>query len=190
MAGITPYPLAYRLFFHYIEPVCTLAGAIAAALTPQKYLEMTYASPTPGLATVSTGTHVVLRQLGNLYLAFALNEALVLRATNDLKVWRAFLLVLLIADFGHLLSVLPVGANIYYSLNKWGPMDWGNLGFVYLGAATRICFLSGVGLGKAKAQRRQRRSRPMQKITEGDPAPKTPATPATNTRRRSAKKAY
>ena len=28
----------------------------------------------------------------------------------------------------------------------WNAIDWGNLGFVYLGATTRIAFLSGLGL--------------------------------------------
>lgn len=26
-------------------------------------------------------------------------------------------------------------------------MDWGNVGFVYVGAAMRICFLMSVGMG-------------------------------------------
>ncbi|KAL9624204.1 MAG: hypothetical protein Q9160_001451 [Pyrenula sp. 1 TL-2023] len=123
-----PYPLPYRLFLLYIEPLFTLSGAIAAFYFPTQYLSMTYASP-PSLApTLSPGVHVVLRQLGNLYCAFALIEALVLRSTNDVKVWRALLLPLLIADFGHLLSVLPVGKEVYWEVGRWGAMDWGNLG--------------------------------------------------------------
>lgn len=187
MATNPLYPFPYRAFFLYLEPILTLAGAVSAFYTPQQYLQMTYPSPSPKVAALSTGTHIILRQLGNLYLAFALIESLILRATNDLKVWRTFLLILLIADFGHLLSVLPVGASIYYEIGKWGPMDWGNLGFVYLGAAMRASFLAGVGLGSGvKGQKRQRRSKPAQRITDGEA--KAPKTPKTGTRKRSTKK--
>ena len=47
--------------------------------------------------TVPTSTSIVLSQLANLYLLFALNEALVLRATGDLRVWQTVLFVLLVA---------------------------------------------------------------------------------------------
>jgi hypothetical protein len=84
--------------------------------------------------------------------AYALNEALVLRATNDVRVWKVFLFGLLLADFGHLASVASVGLDVYYRFWDWNSMYWGNLGFVYVGAATRLCFLMGVGFaGQAKA---------------------------------------
>lgn len=98
----------------------------------------------------------MLLQLANLYFVFALNEALVLRATNDLRVWRAFLLGLLIADFGHIYSVNAIGWEVYYRFWEWNSMYWGNLGFVYVGATMRTAFLLGLGLsgsgkGKVKA---------------------------------------
>ncbi|ETI28324.1 hypothetical protein G647_00773 [Cladophialophora carrionii CBS 160.54] len=143
-------PLAYRIFFLWIEPVATLAGAYYAWFKPSTYLEDTHLPSAPGILGLPTSTHVVLRQLGNLYLAFALNEAFVLRATNDLKVWRSLLLGLLIADFGHLYSCYPLGVKTYYDLVNWNAMAYGNYLFVYCGAATRICFLLGVGMGGPK----------------------------------------
>jgi hypothetical protein len=179
-------PLPYQLFFLWIEPISTLVGAFYAWFQPVTYLELTHARSAPGLLGLPVGTHVVLRQLGNLYLAFALNEGLVLRATNDLRVWRALLLGLLIADFGHLYSCLPLGLSYYYDFANWNSIAWGNIAFVYCGATLRICFLLGVGLGgPQKAKAKARRSI---KAASEDTGIVTPTqmnkTPAQSTRRK------
>jgi len=147
-------PLLYRLFFLYIEPVATAVGAYYAALDQKAYMHLTLPSAAGSLlgTSVSTRESIVLYQLANLYFVFALNEALVLRATDDVRVWKVFLFGLLLADFGHLASVASVGLDVYYRFWDWNSMYWGNLGFVYVGAATRLCFLTGVGFaGQAKA---------------------------------------
>lgn len=158
-AGSSTIPLLYRLFFLYIEPVATAVGAYYAALDQQAYMHLTLPSASGSLlgTTVSTRESIVLYQLANLYFVFALNEALVLRATSDVRVWKVFLLGLLIADFGHLASVSAVGWEVYYRFWTWNSMYWGNLGFVYVGATMRSCFLMGVGLaGPRKAARSKR----------------------------------
>jgi len=179
-------PLPYTAFFLWIEPVATLAGAYYAWLKPQTYLQLTHAASAPGILGLPTATNVALRQLGNLYVAFAINEALVLRATTDLKVWRALLIGLLIADFGHLYSCFPLGLKSYYDVRDWNAMAYGNYLFVYCGAITRICFLLGLGMGgpkKAKAKARK-----SVRMIMDDVAPITPTqmnkTPAQSTRRR------
>lgn len=136
-------PWLYRLFFLYIEPVATAAGAYYAALEQKAYMEMTVAQDSRPLAVRES---IVLYQLANLYFVFALNEALVLRATNDKRVWAVFLLGLLIADFGHLASVQAVGKEVYWEFWNWNAMYWGNLGFVYVGALFRSSFLLNVGM--------------------------------------------
>jgi hypothetical protein len=147
---MAPVPLVYKAFFLWIEPFFTLLGAFYAFFLPQTYLDMTRVTQFADTIGSSVAALVALRQLGNLYLAFAINEAVVLRATSDRRVWQALLLGLLIADFGHLYSLYPLGLDIYYGVMKWGPMDWGNIAFVYCGATARICFLTGVGLGTEK----------------------------------------
>ncbi|KAG8630894.1 hypothetical protein KVT40_000034 [Elsinoe batatas] len=139
-------PLLYRLFFLYIEPVATAVGAYYAHFGQKDYLAMTVPSLSPTPLGPSKVESIVLTQLANMYLVFALNEALVLRATSDRNVWRIFLLGLLIADFGHLYSVNSMGLQTYWRFWEWNAIYWGNLGFVYVGALTRICFLLDVGL--------------------------------------------
>ncbi|KAF2834499.1 hypothetical protein M501DRAFT_943968 [Patellaria atrata CBS 101060] len=135
-------PFFYRLFFLYIEPASTILGAYYAYFQPQIYLELTHASSAPSSSeTIPTGTKVVLSQLANLYLLFTLNEGLVLRCTSDVRVWKTLLFGLLVADLGHLHSVSPLGLSIYWTFWTWNAIDWGNIGFVYLGALTRVSFL-------------------------------------------------
>ncbi|KAF3769533.1 hypothetical protein M406DRAFT_58834 [Cryphonectria parasitica EP155] len=142
-------PWPYTIFFLFIEPFSALVGAYYAHFRQRDYLTLTHASSAPVLGGVSTGTSIVLSQLANLYLLFALNEALVLRSSADLRVWRTVLFVLLLADFGHLYTVKALGLDVYLPWNfaRWNAIDWGNIPFVYLGASMRIAFLAGVGMG-------------------------------------------
>jgi hypothetical protein len=140
-------PPAYRFVFLYVEPLSILTGAVYAAFFQSLYLDLTHAASAPG-TSVPISTSIVMTQLANLYLGLAFLEALVLRATSDVKVWKVFLVGLLLADFGHLYSVLPVGREIYWAYWRWNAIDWGNVAFVYFLAVTRICMLLGVGFEK------------------------------------------
>lgn len=153
--SVHPLPLLYTLFFLYIEPVATLVGAYYAHLAQSDYLNLTVPGSDPlpnpfSPSNVSQRESIVLTQLANMYLVFAFNEAFVLRASSDMRVWRVLLLGLLIADFGHLWSVNPMGWEVYYRFWEWNEIYWGNLGFVYVGATMRTCFLLGLGLGGGK----------------------------------------
>ncbi|KAF8872885.1 hypothetical protein BD779DRAFT_1394871, partial [Infundibulicybe gibba] len=140
----------YKLFFLYIEPVSALAGALYAALFPADYLHdlalASSASPGSSSAPVPPQTRIALLHLANLYLLFALVEALVLSSTPSHKTWRRLLACLLIADLGHLATMAPLGARVYWSIGEWNAMLWGCVGFVYLGATMRTAFLLGVGV--------------------------------------------
>ena len=160
-------PSFYKFFFLYIEPFATIIGAYYSFLQQQIYLDLTHSISSPQHG-IPVSTQIVLTQLSNLYFCFALIEALVLRATSDLKVWRTLLICLLIADFGHLYSVHAVGWQVYWNVLGWNAIDWGNVAFVYAGATMRICFLSGLGVGRSggsAVRRSTRRKRPSSRIT-------------------------
>ncbi|KAK4118422.1 hypothetical protein N657DRAFT_685264 [Parathielavia appendiculata] len=146
-------PLTYRLFFLLIEPLATLAGAYYAFFDQQTYLDLTHAASAP--SPVPLGTSIAMSQLANLYFAFALSEALILRSTSDLRVWKVMLFCLLIADFGHLYTVRVLGARIYWCVFEWNAIDWGNIGYVYFAASMRIAFLAGVGLDRKGKQQKK-----------------------------------
>lgn len=149
-------PLLYRLFFLLIEPLSALLGAYYAYFDKKAYLELTHAASAP--ETIPLGTSIVLSQLANLYLFFAINEALVLRSTSDIHVWKTVLFCLLIGDIGHLYTVRELGMNIYWSPSTWNAIDWGNIPFVYLGASMRIAFLADVGLYKSGKRLQKKRT--------------------------------
>ncbi|KAF2020426.1 hypothetical protein BU24DRAFT_982 [Aaosphaeria arxii CBS 175.79] len=138
-------PVLYRALFLYIEPFSTLAGAVQAHYRQSQYLQLTHPASAPAHDRIPLSTSIVLTQLANLYFLLCINEALVLRCTRDLKVWKTFLFGLLVADFGHLYSVRLVGSWIYWKFWQWNPMDVGSVPFVYLLAIARILFLAGVG---------------------------------------------
>ncbi|KAI0782629.1 hypothetical protein C8Q75DRAFT_786916 [Abortiporus biennis] len=148
--------LPYRLFFLYIEPISAVLGACYAAGLP-----ITYLNAFAGLSSdinhspPPTPTLVALYQLSNLYLLFALNEHLVLSSTDSIKTWKRLLFVLLVADFGHLATMWPMAiqrglSQVYLDVLSWNIDMWGNVGFVYIGATMRICFLLGIGLQKMR----------------------------------------
>ncbi|KAL3419372.1 NADP-dependent alcohol dehydrogenase-like protein [Phlyctema vagabunda] len=140
-------PTLYSFFFLVVEPISTFVGAYYAHFQPAVYLQLTHAASSPSTpAEIPLATSIVLTQLANLYLLFGINEALVLRSTSSQQVWRAVLMGLLLADLGHLYSVSGLGAEVYFKFWTWNEMMWGNVGFVYVGAAMRIAFLLGVGL--------------------------------------------
>lgn len=141
-------PRLYRFVFLWLEPLSILVGAVYAFFFQSLYLDLTHHASSPG-RSVPLSTQIVMTQLANLYLGLALLEACVLRATSDLKVWRVFLLGLLVADVGHLYSVRALGSHVYWRYEQWNAIDLGNVPFVYFLAITRICMLLGVGCSKS-----------------------------------------
>ncbi|RDA89002.1 hypothetical protein CP532_0602 [Ophiocordyceps camponoti-leonardi (nom. inval.)] len=148
-------PLIYRAFFLFIEPISALAGAYYSHFRQSDYLQLLDTASSPSnttIDTMTTTTSVALSQLANMYFFFALIESLVLRSTWDLRVWRTVLLVLLIADFGHLYSLLALGPAVFYDVSTWNVSLFFNIPWVYAGATLRMCFLAGVGLQLSKRQ--------------------------------------
>ncbi|KAF4119288.1 hypothetical protein GMORB2_4807 [Geosmithia morbida] len=148
-------PFPYRLFFLVVEPLSALVGAYYSHFRQAEYLEL-LGSPPPSssddvAAATATATSVALSQLANMYLFFALNEALVLRSTTDMRVWTVVLTVLLLADLGHLYSLRELGPRVYYDVMSWNAADLGNVPWVYMGATMRLCFLLGVGMGSSSS---------------------------------------
>lgn len=170
MTSTIPF-LPYRLFFLYIEPISALVGAFYAAVRPTEYLSLLSGSGSPAkviqiITPVPTPTLISLYQLSNLYLLFALNEHFVLSSTDSLKTWRTLLFGLLIADFGHLATMWPLTlekgvSGLYLRFWDWNAMEWGSVGFVYVGALMRMSFLMGLGVqeGPNKAEKIGRRGR-------------------------------
>ncbi|KAM0562022.1 hypothetical protein ACHAPJ_002464 [Fusarium lateritium] len=144
----------YRIFFLVLEPISALVGAFYTHFRQETYLTLLNAASAP-TTSVPRATSVAMSQLANMYFFFAINEALVLRSTADLRVWRAVLLVLLLADIGHLYSMSELGSGIYWDVASWNVGDLGNVPWVYVGMSMRVCFLMGFGLGESRALKKK-----------------------------------
>ena len=109
MAAQTSIILVHRLFSLYIEPISALAGAFFALWDQQQPQCLTDAAAAPSALAAeplpSSSCQVVLTELSNLYLLFAITEAFALRSTANQKVWQSLLLCLLVEGFGHLCTV-------------------------------------------------------------------------------------
>jgi hypothetical protein len=138
-------PLAYRLLLLYIEPIAAFNGFILAHFFPQFYLS--------GMAPLSLpsdyapSTQIIYSQLASCYFLFAWNEAVVLRCTNDLRVWKAVVLGILICDVFHLYGTGVALGEGFWTPLRWRPEDWVNLLMLVGPGSMRVGFLAGVGFG-------------------------------------------
>ncbi|KAH7104370.1 hypothetical protein BKA62DRAFT_504777 [Auriculariales sp. MPI-PUGE-AT-0066] len=140
-------PLVYRGFFLVFEPLTVVLAACYAYFTPRTYLALlAYSKPTTALDEPSQEMLVSLYQLANMYMMFALNEALVLGCTQNRRVWRILLFGLFVADLGHLATLWSLGSQWYWRIDLWNEMHVGGIGLVYFGASMRLAYICGVGL--------------------------------------------
>ena len=143
--------LPYRLLFLYFEPFMAFTGAIICLFNPTLFLNGM--SPT---AVYAPSNQVIFDQLAGTYTLFAFNEAVVLRVTNDIRVWKAILVGILICDMIHLYaSYTALGATVFWDPRLWRLEDTINLGTLWGQSVVRIAFLLNIGLDKNGKQKRK-----------------------------------
>lgn len=146
-AVVIPFP--YRLFLLYIEPLAAFVGAILAHFHPTRFLSTMSAT-----ATYHPSNQIIYDQLAATYVLFAFNEAVVLRVTDSIKVWKALLLGILICDVIHLYGTsIALGSDVMLNPALWRWEDAVNISMLVGPIIMRLAFLLGVGLnnGKPKA---------------------------------------
>ncbi|KAF4466084.1 hypothetical protein FALBO_7060 [Fusarium albosuccineum] len=135
-------PFVYRALFLYFEPFAAFGGTLLLHFAPALFLNTM--SPTSKYAP---DNQVIYDQLGATYTLFAFNEAVVLRITKDIRVWKAILIGILICDAMHLYgSWVALGGAIFWDPRAWRAEEWVNLGTLWGQAAVRVAFVAGVGL--------------------------------------------
>lgn len=145
-------PLPYRVLLLWFEPLAAFNGALLAHFTPTRYLNTMSA-----VAKYDPSNQVIYDQLAATYFLFAFNEAIVLRLSSDLRVWKAMVLGILLCDIIHLYgSWSALGTEVFVSPWLWRPEDAVNLSMLYVPGAMRIAFLLEVGYGK-KIEKKMRK---------------------------------
>ncbi|KAH6989096.1 hypothetical protein BKA56DRAFT_629014 [Ilyonectria sp. MPI-CAGE-AT-0026] len=135
-------PFAYRALFLYFEPFAALGGSVLLHFFPTIFLNTMSLT-----AKYAPDNQVIYEQLAATYVLFAFNEAVVLRITNDIRVWRGILMGILLCDAIHLYgSWAALGSAVFWDPRTWRPEDWVNLGSLWGQAFVRLAFLAGVGI--------------------------------------------
>lgn len=142
-------PLLYRVFVLWLEPAMAFNGAILCHFNPTFFLYTMSAT-----AKYSPSSQVIFDQLAATYVLFAFNEAIVLRITSDLRVWKAIILGILICDFLHLYASWCAMGEAFVRPWLWRPEDAMNLGLLYVPVMLRISFLGEVGFKRIYGKKR------------------------------------
>jgi hypothetical protein len=136
------YPLAYRIFFTWLDPVICVWGAYMDFFDPTLVLSSHIPSP-----KVDMGHAMILRQRGGGMLNFGFISAFLLRHTNDLQAWRIVQIADLVVDIAYFWAVHgALKAQDRLSPSTWRVEDWGSLAITGTAAVFRLAFLAGVGL--------------------------------------------
>jgi hypothetical protein len=119
--------------------------------------------PTTPLLPITTNTHVVALQLGNVYLLMAFIGIAVLYTTKESAVVRGYIFALLLGDIGHLyvfttiadgavklmwtsraMTHYGLGFTAFTDVRNWNDMAWGNIGITSFLMFARAAYLLGL----------------------------------------------
>ena len=140
-----PIPFLYRFLFLYVEPVGAFFGTIVNILDPLQYLQSL--SPTATASAFSPLTQPIYDQLAAHLLFFSWSQAVVLRSTDDIKVWKALLFGMFLCDLLHLFASYRVlGPNVFFSPSLWRWEEWVHFIMRYGPGGLRLAFCAGVGV--------------------------------------------
>ena len=163
---MAPYiPLPYRILLLWFEPLAALNGAYLShfdpayflnVMTPQAYnpsfSPLSRPSPSdPKQSIYDPRTQIIYTLLASTYVLFAFNEAVVLRITDDIRVWKALVLGILLCDAGHLWAAWKVLGDGGVAGLRWE--DWVNLVMILGPGALRVALCLGVGIKEDGSKR-------------------------------------
>ncbi|KAF2014712.1 hypothetical protein BU24DRAFT_423611 [Aaosphaeria arxii CBS 175.79] len=151
MASLPHIPLLYRIMFLYFEPFSAFNGALLCHFRPANFLTTMSAT-----ATYSPSVQVIFDQVAACYILFAFNEAVVLRITKELRVWKTMILGMVLCDMLHIYgSWQALGTEVSLRPWLWRSEDALNMTILYGFLLLRLAFLAGIGLGKGVSEKKQ-----------------------------------
>lgn len=134
----------YKIWFKWLDPLVLAPTVYTTIFKPEVMLDSFIPAR---LSSYNPDQGFLLHQIAALFSFVAIVEGGVLRATNDLKVWR-------VVNAGVLVVDLAMLASLYVSLKQQDRLsfehmrgaDWGNFAFTSLVTCIRLSFLSGLGV--------------------------------------------
>ncbi|KAL8901077.1 MAG: hypothetical protein Q9192_000740 [Flavoplaca navasiana] len=136
--------LPYRILFLYIEPLAALFGTYTNLFQPEPYL----LSLSPN-AVYSSLTYPIYAQIAGHDLLFSWLQAVLLRSTSSVKIWKIVLFGMLMCDVLHLYgSYVVLGAEGFFNPETWRWEEWITFVMTYGPGLLRAAFCLGIGVGK------------------------------------------
>jgi len=146
-----PVPLIYRIAFNWVEPFFATAGALQAYIFPRSLQEI----ETPSIK-YSPILQPLFTQRTGAWLLLAFNDAVTLRATQDIIIWRLILAGGLFSDFFYTLSILEDrGSAKFWDPMAWDMNDWITITLTVVPMAIKLACVAGVGFGKSPKSKKQ-----------------------------------
>ncbi|KAF2112391.1 hypothetical protein BDV96DRAFT_497782 [Lophiotrema nucula] len=146
---VADIPFIYHFLLTWFEPFAALNGAFLCVFWPSMFL---YTFTT---VKYRPDHQIMFDQLAATYIFFAFIEAVVLRITNELKVWKAIVFGILLCDVVHLYGAWGImGTESFLNPSTWRPEEWINFSLLYGPGLLRICLLLEVGFPKRKVAKK------------------------------------
>ena len=142
-------PFLYRFVFLYLEPAGAFFGTIINILDPLRYLQSL--SPTATASAYTPLTQPIYDQLAAHLLFFSWSQAVVLRSTGNMRVWKALLFGMFLCDILHLFASYRIlGPKVFFSPSLWRWEEWVNFIMLYGPGGLRLAFCVEIGVRKGK----------------------------------------
>ncbi|KAF2178478.1 hypothetical protein K469DRAFT_731511 [Zopfia rhizophila CBS 207.26] len=142
-------PLPYRILLLWLEPFLAFNGALLCHFNPTSFLNTMSET-----AVYAPSNQVVYDQLAATYVLFAWNQAVVLRLSKDIRIWKAIVLGIMVCDTIHLYASWRVmGTEMFVQPWLWRPEDWVNLALLYGPVTLRLLFIMEVGFMREDKQK-------------------------------------
>lgn len=134
-------PSFYRFFFTIIDPMICIWGAYMDFFDPRMVLSSHILADTPDIGHI-----MILAQRGGGMLNFGFISAVLLRYTQDPKIWHIVEIANLIVDFTYFPAVFgALRAQGRVLPETWRAEDWGSLAITGFVTLVRLAFLARVG---------------------------------------------
>ena len=138
-------PFVYRLTFLYFEPLAAFIGALITFFSPLQFLQVF--SPAASSRDYSPLSQPIYDQLSAHLVRFAWSQAVTLRLTSELRVWKSVLFGMFLCDLVHLYSqYLILGPSVYCDPRQWRMEEWVNFVMLYGPGGLRVAACLGVGI--------------------------------------------
>jgi hypothetical protein len=144
-------PGFYRFFFTWFDPIVSFSGAVADFVSQDLVIDSLVSRTIRNEEGVNPNYRFIFQQAGGGMFAVSFLSGALLRATNDLKVWKYVEAAILLIDIAMLYSAWDAFRLQDRLLpTTWRGEDWGTVGLTVYVTVLRIAFLAEVGFRKAR----------------------------------------